>query len=113
MILVAFSVKTSKILPRIFCWHFRHVAPIICDRNNKMLLYQFVRRGHIVKIPITKTGLNLLKQNGWVILQLNVKHKCCDVQSAWTCVDLTKRTIGVRAPFIQTPDALYKRLIKK
>ena len=31
----------------------------------------------------------------------------------WTCVELTKAFIGIRAPFVRTPHQLYKRLKKE
>ena len=45
MIIIAFSDKTSKILPRFFCKKFLHVAPILIN-NDKVCMYQFVSKNN-------------------------------------------------------------------
>ena len=53
MIIIAFSNKTSKLLPRLFCKKFKHVAPIVIG-NSQITMYQFVRRGEIAKINLAQ-----------------------------------------------------------
>ena len=113
MIIFAFSTKTTKILPRIICRHYRHVAPIIIDTNNQMVMYQFVRYKKIVPIPVNKHGLRLLKQHGWLFIQTNKKPILDNINNSISCVDLAKRISNIYAPYIQTPDALYKMIAYK
>ena len=40
MIIIAFSNKTSKIFPRIFCGKLKHVAPIIINNNRMIMMHQ-------------------------------------------------------------------------
>lgn len=110
MIIIGFSTKTSKILPRILCKHFKHCAPIIKVGEN-FLMYQFVKHNDIKAIPITSYGLKLLKGAGWKFIKTNLKPaKYPKSYNAVTCVCFTKKFIGIHAPFIQTPDALYRKL---
>lgn len=110
MIIIGFSTKTSKILPRILCKHFKHCAPIIKVGEN-FLMYQFVKYNDIKTIPITAQGLELLKRAGWHFIKINTKPvKPFKAYNAVTCVCFTKKFIRIHAPFIQTPDALYRKL---
>ena len=43
MIIIAFTNKTSKIIPKIMCRKMKHVAPIFVDKN-RLKLIQFVHR---------------------------------------------------------------------
>lgn len=110
MVIIAFSEKTSKILPRIVCHRFRHCAPII-PNGRTMAMYQFTRPGRIAKIDINMHGIRRLGACGWRFIYVP-----CDApamfgpQCAFSCVDLSKRALSINAPFIQTPDALYKYL---
>ncbi len=110
MIIIAFSDKTSKILPRIFCGKLKHVAPIVV-RGDKMMLYQFVRYGNIVKIPLLARDIEILKAHGWrfVYLQRALPWPI-DFRRTYTCVQLAKSMIGMHNIFIQTPGALYRKL---
>lgn len=110
MIIIGFSTKTSKILPRILCKHFKHCAPIIKVGEN-FLMYQFIKHNDIKAIPITSYGLKLLKGAGWKFIKINTQPvKSFKAYNAFTCVCFTKKFIGIHAPFIQTPDALYRKL---
>lgn len=112
MIIVAFSNKTSKFLPRIFCRKFKHVAPIIMD-DNKIILYQFVRRGNIVQIQLKMRDLKILVKHGWKFIYLNNNaRRDFNVSESVTCVQFTKNTIGMRNLFVQTPYQMYKTLKK-
>ena len=114
MIIIAFSENTSKILPRILCHRFRHCAPIICDGNN-LIMYQFVRRNKIKQISLRTRDIAILRAHGWhfVYIPADIQlHDCC-LFRAYSCVDLSKRAIGMKSLFIQTPFALYKKLTHK
>jgi len=114
MVIIAFSEKTSKILPRILCRHFRHCAPILCNGND-LVMYQFIRHNHIEQIHIKPRDIEILRKHGWdfiyispgtTIHNLNLSH-------IYSCVDLSKRAIGFKNRFIQRPDALYKYITRK
>lgn len=110
MLIIAFSTKTSKILPRIFCGDLKHVAPIV-GCGDKMTLYQFVRHGQIVKIPILARDIKILAAHGWRFVYLpRTLPQNIDERHICTCVHLTKRLIGMHNIFIQTPNALYRKL---
>ena len=111
MIIVGFTNKTSKILPRILCHKFRHVAPIVMIKKNHFVLYQFVRRKNIAKIPIKTRDIKILGQHGWKFICLTKNPvKNFARQPAWSCVKLVKNSINLRNRRIQTPYALYKKL---
>lgn len=113
MFIIAFSNKSNKFLAKLFCKNFKHVAPIYVHKN-KMILYQFVKHNNIKKIELKLRDLFILQKHGWQFLvfagQLNtaVNTKLC-----FTCVQLTKTMIKLKSPWIQTPEALYKKLSLK
>ena len=113
MIIIAFSKNTSKVLPRILCRHFRHCAPIICNKND-LTLYQFTHYNHIERIHLHPRDIALLRAYGWkfVYISPNIKTNY-DFTHAYSCVDLSKHAIGIHSMFIQTPDSLYKYLTQK
>ena len=51
MMIIAFSDKTGKMLPRVVCKKFKHCAPIV-RTDCGLVMYHFVRRGHIYKIKL-------------------------------------------------------------
>lgn len=113
MIIIAFSNKTSKILPRLFCGKLKHCAPIIVDKE-KMVMYQFVRRGHIAKINLSMRDIKILGAHGWRFAYVSCAlPQDFNLRGLYTCVALCKRAISLRAPYVQTPDALYKKLQNK
>lgn len=110
MIIIAFSNKTSKIFPRIFCGKLKHVAPIIIN-NNRMIMMQFVRPGVIHKIHLKMRDINILAKHGWKFVYINSKYT--DIHNLpypITCVQITKKIIQLSDWRIQTPCALYKKL---
>lgn len=113
MIIIAFSNRTSKFIPNILCKKFKHVAPIV-PRDNTLIMYQFVRHGHIEQIKLHMRDIKVLKAHGWDFLYMDGASLPHDFNPyrARTCVDLTKRAIGLKDWHIQTPLALYKNLIK-
>lgn len=110
MMIIAFSNKTSKILPRIFCGKFKHVAPITVN-DDKLVLYQFVRYGNVVKIPLLARDIEILKAHGWRFVYLqNAQAHNVNTSRVLSCVQLAKGMIGMRCPHIQTPNALYNMI---
>ena len=114
MIIIAFSENTSKILPRILCRKYRHCAPIIPD-NDELIMYQFVTRHHIVQIHLNPRDIVILRAHGWkfVYCSPSVTTPAFNFVQSYSCVDLSKRALGIRSFFIQTPYALYKYLTRK
>ena len=110
MIIIAFAPRTSKLLPRILCRRFKHTAPIIVQKN-KLVMYQFVSRTQIAKIPLQMRDIKILGMYGWDFITLHIRPQNAPKNThARTCVQMTKHIIGLRAPFIQTPYALYKKI---
>lgn len=110
MIIIGFSSKTSKTLPRLICRHFKHCVVII-KIHNKFVLHQFVKRRTIAQITITERGIAQLKSNGWVFIYLKLPPQYFD-KNKWTCVNYAKSAIGLNNLWIQTPNSLYKYLQK-
>ena len=110
MVIIAFSPKTTKILPRIFCRHFRHCAPIF-RINNKLVMYQFTSIHNITKIYLHDRDIAILRANGWrfIYIPIDTSYDFAPMH-AYSCVDLSKRAIGIHKRFIQTPFALYKHI---
>ena len=114
MIIIAFSKNTSKVLPHILCRHFRHCAPIICNGNH-LVMYQFITHNHIEQIHIKPRDIGVLRAHGWEFIYVSPTINCnlFDYMHAYSCVDLSKRAIGLKSIFIQTPYGLYKHLQQK
>ena len=109
MVIIGCAQKSTKVLPNIFCKKFRHCA-VIVRRGAEFTLYQFVSHGHIEKIILRARDMKMLQQHGWCFVYVP-----CDLprnfpRKNWTCVNMAKNAIKMRAPFIQTPDALYRAL---
>lgn len=111
MVIIAFSEKTSKILPRIICRRFKHCAPIV-PAGRYMVLYQFCAPGHVTKIPLNMSGIRRLRANGWQFMYVPCDPPRNFDQHAFSCVDLSKRALGMRALHVQTPDRLFKHLCR-
>lgn len=115
MMIIAFSKKTSRIIPKIFCRHFRHVAPILImdnDLKQTMVLWQFTKRNQITYIQINVRDIQILKQYSWVFVLVKDKINTpnTNICDARTCVDLCKRMMNIHNWMLQTPDGLYKYL---
>ncbi len=112
MIIIAFCTRTSKVMPRIFCRHFRHCAPIVPnsgDATRSYMLYQFVRHGNIVKIPLNMRDIKLLRNAGWVFMWRDANVPTI-IPNARTCVGLCCNMLGIKNRLILTPDDLYRAL---
>ena len=109
MIIIAFAPKSSKILPNIFCKNFKHCA-VLVPKSNDFLLYQFIARGHIDTIKIKLRDIRILCAHGWRFVYMPIDLPHGFPFKTWTCVGLAKRAIKMWAPFVQTPDGLYRRI---
>ena len=112
MIIIAFSRQTSKILPRIFCRRFRHCAPIL-RIGKKLIMYQFTGIHNITKIELQNRDISILRAHGWRFVYLPYDIQNDFSEHAYSCVDLSKRALGIHNRFIQTPNALYKYIAPK
>ena len=110
MIIIAFAPKSSKVLPNIFCKKFKHCA-VILRKGNEFTMYQFVMHRHVEQIALRQRDIGILCAYGWhfVYIPRDIKHDF-DPDSSWTCVGMTKHAIGICAPWILTPYALYKHI---
>lgn len=107
MIIVAFSDKTTKILPRLCCGQMKHVAPIAVHGMD-LIMYQFVRHGCIRQIKLKMRDIKILGAHGWRFVYMpRTLPQDFDAHTAWTCVQLTKQAIQMKNRLIQTPNALY------
>ena len=113
MIIIAFSNKTSKTIPNLLCNRFKHVAPIV-PHEDKLIMYQFITRKRVEKIVLRMRDIRILRAHGWDFIYINGIIPPCDFNpyDAHTCVDLSKRAIGMRKWRIQTPLSLYKELVR-
>lgn len=111
MIIIAFSNKTSKVIPNILCRKLKHVAPIV-PHNDTLVMYQFIKRGCTEKIVLQIRDIKILQAHGWRFIYMNGVTTPHDFNPyvAYSCVDLTKRAIGIRNWRIQTPLGLFKML---
>lgn len=110
MIIIAFSDKTSKILPQIICGQLKHCTPIE-PKKDYLIMHQFMSCKNITKIKLTMRDIKILQAHGWrfVYYPGNIPHdldSCC----AMTCVQFCKYALGIHDIFIQTPNALYKEI---
>lgn len=114
MIIIAFSKKTSKILPRIFCRGFRHCAPIVPKTNDsgELIMYQFVRPGNIAQITLHLRDIQILAAHGWQFVYVPIDAPNMTNVNAWSCVALSKYAARIHQPCILTPSALHKFLTK-
>ena len=110
MVIIAFAPKSGKILPNIFCKNFKHCAVLVRDKRG-FTMYQFYKHNNVTEIFIHTRDIRILGTYGWrfVYIPQNINPHF-NPRDAWTCVGMAKRAIGMQAPFIQTPDALYRNL---
>ncbi len=110
MIIIAFCKHTTKKIPNLLCRGYKHAAPIAAY-PDKLIMYQFVRHGVTEKIELHMRDLQILQKHGWhfVYLTGDISHDFC-INTAYTCVQLSKQAIGIKNWQIQTPQRLYKFL---
>lgn len=109
MVIIAFAPKSSKLLPNLFCKHFKHCA-VIVPKGSFCVMYQFVSRKNIVQIPLRVRDIKLLGKYGWRFIYVPCDLRCPFPPVARTCVSMAKYAIHLYAPFILTPDALYNAI---
>jgi len=116
--IIGFTHKTGKILPRILCRNFRHCAVVLNEKrkmkNEKCFIFMNKTKNGIHIMKLSKRDLKILEKNGWVFIKTNLKSNNFSFFtfhfSFITCVGFAKRALGIRRPFILTPDQLYKYL---
>lgn len=111
--IIGFSEKTKKILPKIFCKKFRHCAAVKKISANKFVFIHKVKYG-TQSLVLSSGDLKILENNGWEFIKYKVKKDVYKINNErGTCVSLVKNQIGLNKPFIITPYQLYKYLIAK
>jgi hypothetical protein len=89
--------------------------------KRRYLFIHKVKTGvHIMEI--SSRDLKILEKNGWVFVetQYNANHLNSDpglrrgdgTLNSVSCVVMARRALGIRNPFIFTPDQLYRYLTK-
>lgn len=110
MIIIAFSDKTSKILPQIFCGNLKHCAPIE-PTQDFLIMHQFISHHNVTKIKLNSRDIKILQAHGWRFVYLPQDlPRDLDTCRAMTCVQFCKYAIGMHNIFIQTPGALYRKI---
>lgn len=114
MIYIGFSIKSHKILAKIFCKNFKHCAPVVIN-GNKCYLYQFVSRNNVTKIILKRRDLHILEQYGWIFIKYSAKNapQRANKIKAITCVQFTKNFCRIAQKRILTPDDLFSFLTDK
>ncbi len=111
MIIIAFATNTSKIIPRLLCRRLRHCAVITPVESDALVMYQFTYPGHAARLRLHSRDLKILRAHGWSFVYVpGHLPRDFNAAQAYTCVDMTKRALRIRAPHIQTPDGLYQYL---
>ncbi|MDR3208385.1 MAG: hypothetical protein LBT45_00890 [Rickettsiales bacterium] len=117
-ILVGFATKTSAVLPSFFCALFRHCA-IVADGMLIQIGTDKIRLFRVRAREIRK-----LENAGWVFVKVNSPKSIKNGRTSesrlsaidfglltfLTCVGFAKRALGIRAPFVWTPDQLFRML---
>lgn len=110
--IIGFSPNSSRIIPRIFCRHIRHCAPIMRVAPDRYIMYQFIHRHHIALIYLTPHAIGLLRGGGWRFIDVPCafpRDFMRGARACLSCVEFSKHAIGLRAWYIITPWALYKK----
>ena len=77
------------------------------------MLYQFVKKNNVAKIPLKLRDIKILEHHGWKFIKYNGKiarTHALKSKTILTCVQFTKRFCGINKKTIQTPDALFQFL---
>lgn len=117
--IIGFSEKTSKILPKIFCKKFCHCAVIIEQMaNSREIRYLMLNPsfGKVDLFLLKNRDLKILKNHGWTFIHINQNQKrisfLFSITYAISCVGFAKRALNIKKPLIWTPDQLYRHLKK-
>jgi hypothetical protein len=121
--MIAFSPHSTKLFAQLFCHRFKHCCVLFPARRGEYILIQIGIDG-VRLIQIGAREIKIMKSKGWAFVEIkDKKEKKTNYKtnltilfsffpfiSLLTCVGFAKRALGIRAPFIWTPDALYKVL---
>lgn len=117
--IIGFSKKTSKIIPKIFCKKFCHCAVLIPHKTTGKEQIYLLLNPSIGKIDIfllKSRDLKILEKHGWFFIQINHKQEnipvLCSIKYSLTCVGFAKQALGIKNPWILIPDQLYRYLKK-
>lgn len=112
--IIGFTRNTSKIISKLLCRNFRHCAVVKAQStNSKKQLFIFMHKvkGGIHILEVSKRDLKLLEKHGWVFIDIDSNHNLLPAHFIG-CVGFVKGALGIRNPFIWTPDQLYRYLTK-
>ncbi|MDR1207670.1 MAG: hypothetical protein LBK26_04635 [Rickettsiales bacterium] len=113
-IIIAFIHKTNKFWARIFCRNFRHCCVIFTMRADGVLQNVLVQIGGdgVRLIPVGMRELQRMKRQGWKFVNMGVRGNAprAAAPQFLSCVGFAKRALGIRNPFVWTPDQLYKKI---
>lgn len=107
-IIIAFSTRTRKGSARLFCRKFKHCC-VIFNTDRGHFLVQVAADG-VRLFPLAARGFRLLEQDGWVCVRTGIRPTRQFGPQFLSCVGFAKRVIGLRDPFVWTPDQLYRRI---
>ena len=79
MIIIAFSDKTTKILPRILCRGLKHTAPIGVYQD-KLIMHQFISAKQIKQIHLNMRDLQILQQHSLLLASFLLFQRCISQQ---------------------------------
>ncbi|MDR0967284.1 MAG: hypothetical protein LBL75_00400 [Rickettsiales bacterium] len=114
--IIGFTHSGRSIPARLFCRRFRHCAIIIkvqisdCKYDYVMFV---VGGGRVSPVFLRARDLKILVSYGWVFVNVpsaGFKVQMLSVRSPRSCVSFAKRALGIRAPFVITPEGLYKKI---
>jgi len=134
-IIIAFTRNTNKKSAKIFCRNFRHCCVLFPFKSNNKnaVLHCEHKKSQFILIQIGIDGVRIvhigpreiktMKQNGWVFVNVGANIICPKYNRGFaatgqiifaptilTCVGFAKRCLGIRNPFIWTPDGLYRKI---
>ena len=70
-----------------------------------------VSHNQINKIYLKKRDLKILANHGWLFLKTKKNERVFSLRvRPITCVSFAKNVLGIKNPFILTPDQLFKEL---
>ena len=114
--MVAFSPHSTKLFARLFCRKFKHCCVLFPAPGGEYTLVQIGIDG-IRLVPVAAREIKIMKRKGWDFVNVGAGGNAPDKRAGFhpplqflTCVGFAKRALNIRAPFIWTPDQLFRRL---
>jgi len=109
--IVAFCPHSRKPATRLLCRRFRHCCVLFPSDGKKYTLVQIGADGVRLCI-IGPREIRIMKKSGWKFVGGRFPRPGGGAPplQLLTCVGFAKRALGIRAPFVWTPDGLYKQL---